>query len=256
LRLFKLELLSTEAGDKMSGISCSYDSSWLKLLTIAPDMKVLIEAFVLGNEDDMSSLGPIGIRRCGAYRPPKVDVTNIATFAGPVLYREMFLLDRETFEQLEMAELKATLHRAGWTRDVLSSLGRNWLAKMVMLEELWKREPSFATLPDREWGANRGMRFRIGPNFSHPNFSELAASIVVDKVSEVLRSIKGDRLTFGLAVGRSLEESKKPGKLDSLWYMFFGEESVLVDMRMMVDVVNAIISDPRTQTDASSSLGC
>jgi hypothetical protein len=61
----------------------------------------------------------------------------IASFAGPALFGQLAFACRSAFDALEGGRsLRRSLELAGWTSEVLGSLG-----KMEMLEELWTCSP-------------------------------------------------------------------------------------------------------------------
>jgi hypothetical protein len=70
----------------------------------------------------------------------------ISAFAGPALLGELALVCRSSFDTLkDRRSLKESLALVGWEEEVLESLGKSWLSKMAMVEELWTVEPSFST---------------------------------------------------------------------------------------------------------------
>jgi hypothetical protein len=98
---------------------------------------------------------------CEAYHSPR-RIIDIASFAGPTLYRELVLVDRESLSLLkDCAILRQSLGLAGWTGEVLGSMGRDWVSKMAMLEGLWILDSSLGVLSTGEMARDRIARLRL-----------------------------------------------------------------------------------------------
>jgi hypothetical protein len=115
----------------------TFSSSRIRALS-----SVTLELFV----PSVSASSPSSAPRLPSSEAP-LDV--IASFAGPALFGRLAFACRSAFDALEGAEaLRRSLEMAGWTSEVIESLGGGWLGKMEMLEELWAVVPAFASFDE------------------------------------------------------------------------------------------------------------
>jgi hypothetical protein len=177
-------------------------------------------------------------RRVGVDRYPRPRLDLIVAFGGPALYRELSLVDKTSFNAMKSARtLKESLGLAGWTSEVLESLGTGWVSTMAMMEEVWRMEQSFAVLSCKTWDLNEVMNFRVGPHLFNAYMSRL---ITTDAEIEFLESATTGELSLWLSVRR------ENGMLCSRWYLLYSVKSLLVDMRNAMHLIKVALCDNRT----------
>jgi hypothetical protein len=149
-------------------------------------------------------------------------IDDIAKFAGPTLYGEMVMVNRTSLDALRSARtLRESLGLNGWRKDVLDSMGKSWLSKMAMMEELWTIEPIFAVLIEKD----------CITCFSSGIFNPQLPTFV-----KTMLSLDVEYKVFYLELDAT----------DSSWYLRSDSSRTQVDLLSMLKFVKKVISDSET----------
>jgi hypothetical protein len=220
-----------------------YDPSWLLHLIDAPNMQVLVELFASGDDEDKRSFGVSRIRMCEAYQAPRPRLDVIASFAGPGLYREVAVVDRSTFDGMKgTGTLRESLGLVGWTTEVLESLEKYWLPKMVMIESFWRMQPSLSSFPDKVWVI---LKLLGGQAEDLIFFNQDISTTVDTEVEELLRMQANGRVFLGIAINKRFDELGE----SLVWNLLFSANEISYDKKYqhknVPDIYKILISDPR-----------
>jgi hypothetical protein len=202
-----------------------------------------------------------------AYQQPRPRLDVIAVFAGPALYREMTFVDWASFNALKgERSLRESMGLAGWSGE---SMGRYWLSKMAMLEELgWTDEvlqsmrgdltkcveilkinPSFLALTRLRSPSDVVSRFQLGLTAINPHIPNIIASVIHPGI--ILREVSPENniLSFELQVSRKFKGSRK---VECRWHFVTYKSMMRSEAHIVVGIVKAMLSHPLTTLTTTS----